>query len=99
MFNYAATYFGDPDAQYHLGRMYLDGQGVGKNTKQAVRWLFAATNKGQYQAPAVFGPLLFKCQSVARAAPPGLMWLILARDPGTPHQPSITTLNHTASQH
>jgi uncharacterized protein len=86
MFNYAATYFGDPDAQYHLGRMYLDGQGVGKNTKQAVRWLFAAANKGQYQAQAVFGALLFKGQSVARDAPRGLMWLILARDAATPEE-------------
>jgi len=25
MFQYAATYFGDSDAQYNLGRLYLDG--------------------------------------------------------------------------
>ena len=86
IFNYAATYFGDPDAQYHLGRMYLDGQGVGKNTKQAVRWLFAAANKGQYQAQAVFGSLLFTGQSVPSNAPRGLMWLILARDAATPEE-------------
>ncbi len=92
MFNYAASYFGDPDAQYHLGRMYLDGQGVGKNTKQAVRWLFAAANKGQYQAQAVFGALLFKGQSVARDAARGLMWLILARDAATPDETWITDL-------
>jgi TPR repeat protein len=98
MFNYAATYFGDPDAQYHLGRMYLDGQGVGKNTKQAVRWLFAAANKGQYQAQAVFGALLFKGQSVARDAARGLMWLILARDAATPEEAWITDLYDTASK-
>jgi uncharacterized protein len=97
MFNYAATYFGDPDAQYHLGRMYLDGQGVGKNTKQAVRWLFAAANKGQYQAQAVFGALLFKGQSVARDAARGLMWLILARDAATPEETWITDLDDAAS--
>src|SRR5258708_3750641 len=92
MFKYAATYFGDPDAQYHVGRMYLDGQGVGKNTKQAVRWLFAAANKGQYQAQAVFGALLFKGQSVAHEAARGLMWLILARDAATPEETWITDL-------
>src|SRR5258708_13812975 len=27
MFSYAGSYFGDPDAQYRLGRTYLDGQG------------------------------------------------------------------------
>src|SRR5260370_520780 len=37
MFSYAASYFGDPDAQYRLGRTYLDGQGVGKDTKQGIR--------------------------------------------------------------
>jgi uncharacterized protein len=39
MFSYAASYFGDPDAQYRLGRMYLDGNGGGKDPKQAARWL------------------------------------------------------------
>jgi uncharacterized protein len=98
IFNYSATYFGDPDAQYHLGRMYLDGQGVGKNTKQAVRWLFAAANKGQYQAQAVFGALLFKGQSVARDAARGLMWLILARDAATLEETWITDLHDAASK-
>jgi len=98
IFNYSATYFGDPDAQYHLGRMYLDGQGVGKNTKQAVRWLFAAANKGQYQAQAVFGALLFKGQSLARDAARGLMWLILARDAATLEETWITDLYDAASK-
>jgi uncharacterized protein len=98
IFNYAATYFGDPDAQYHLGRMYLDGQGVGKNTKQAVRWLFAAANKRQYQAQAVFGALLFKGQSVTRDAARGLMWLILARDAAAPEETWITDLYTAASK-
>jgi uncharacterized protein len=98
IFNYAATYFGDPDAQYHLGRMYLDGQGVGKNTKQAVRWLFAAANKRQYQAQAVFGALLFTGQSVARDAARGIMWLILARDAAAPEETWITDLYTAASK-
>jgi len=92
MFNYAASYFGDPDAQYHLGRMYLDGQGGGKDTKQALRWLFAAASKGQYQAQAVFGALLFKGQSTPRDSSRGLMWLILARDAAAPKETWITDL-------
>src|SRR4029077_18343078 len=39
MYAYAASYFGDPDAQYRLGRMYLDGTGGLKEPKQAARWL------------------------------------------------------------
>jgi hypothetical protein len=92
MFEYAASYFGDPDAQYHLGRMYLDGQGTSKDSKQAARWLFTAASKGQYQAQAVFGAMLFKGQSVTRDGARGLMWLMLARDAATPKETWITDL-------
>jgi uncharacterized protein len=79
-------YYGDRDAQYHLGRMYLDGQGLRKDPKQGVRWLSLAANKGQYQAQAVFGALLFKGEYVLRDAARGLMWLALAQDAATPEQ-------------
>jgi uncharacterized protein len=90
VFSHAASYFGDPDAQYHLGRMYLDGQGVGKDMKQGIRWLSLAAKKGQYQARAVLGGLLFKGQSVRRDSANGLMWLMLARDAATPEETWIT---------
>jgi uncharacterized protein len=90
MLSYAASYFGDPEAQYHLGRMYLDGQGVGKDTKQAIRWLWLAADKGQYQAQAVLGAVLFKGQSVPRDGARGLMWLKLAHDAATPGETWIT---------
>ena len=51
MFAYAASYFGDPDAQYQLGRMYLNGRGGLKEPKQAARWLLLAARKATgYQA-------------------------------------------------
>jgi uncharacterized protein len=91
IFNYAASYFGDPDAQYRLGRMYLDGQGgTPKDTKQAVRWLSLAAGKGQYQAQAAFGALLFKGQYVTRDAARGLMYLTLAKDAAAPKETWIT---------
>jgi TPR repeat protein len=92
MFWYAASYFGDPDAQYRLGRMYLDGQGAAKDPKQARRWLFTAAGKGQYEAQAVLGAMLFRGQSAPRDAARGLMWLILARDAATPKETWITDL-------
>jgi TPR repeat protein len=78
LFAYAASYFGDPDAQYRLGRLYLDGNGGVKDTKQAVRWLSLAANKGQHQAQAALGGMLFYGKSVPRQAASGLMWLTLA---------------------
>jgi TPR repeat protein len=80
MFHYAATYFADSDAQYDLARLYLDGVGAPKDPRQAVRWLSLAANKGQYQAQAMLGAILFKGEHVRRQASRGLMWLILARD-------------------
>jgi TPR repeat protein len=86
MFTYAATYFGDPDAQYNLARIYLDGTkgGPGKDARRAARWLGLAANKGQREAQALLGQLLFVGQDVPRQAARGLMWLTLARDAAGP---------------
>jgi uncharacterized protein len=95
-FYYAASYFGDSDAQYRLGRMYLDGQGVARDTKQAVRWLNLAATKGQYEAQAVFGSLLFKGQIVTRDGAKGLMWLRVAKDAASAKEIWILDLYNTA---
>jgi TPR repeat protein len=80
MYNYAASYFSDPDAQYQLARLYLEGVGVSKDPRQAARWLSLAAHKGQYHAQALLGQMLFRGEDVARQAASGLMWLTLARD-------------------
>lgn len=80
MYFYAASYFADPDAQYHLGRMYLDGQGAPKDPRQGARWLGLAAQKGQHLAQATLGAMLFEGKLVARQSARGLMWLTLARD-------------------
>jgi uncharacterized protein len=96
LFSYAASYFGDPEAQYRLGRMYLDGKGIARDTKQAVRWLSLAASKSQYQAQAVLGALLFKGESVSRDGARGLMWLVIAQDAATPEETWITDQYHAA---
>src|SRR5258706_526808 len=78
MFWYAASYFGDSDAQYRLGRMYLDGQGTAKDPKQARRWLFTAAREGPYEAQAVLRAMLVPGPSGPRHAAPGLTRLLLA---------------------
>jgi TPR repeat protein len=80
MFSYAASFFGDPDAQFHLARLYLKGQGVPKDPKLAVRWLGLAANKGQFEAQATLGQILFRGDNVPRQRALGLMWLTLASD-------------------
>lgn len=81
MYSYAASYFGDADAQYHLGKLYLEGVGGPKDARNAGRWLTLAAQKGQFEAQATLGELLFRGDDgVPRQAARGLMWLTLARD-------------------
>ena len=39
LFRHAGAYFGDAEAQYQLGRLYLTGTGVEKNRIIAANWL------------------------------------------------------------
>ena len=84
MFQYAATYFSDPNAQYNLARLYLDGSGVEQDARQAARWFNLAAEKGHHPAQAVLGHLLMTGQGVPRQRARGLMWLTLAREAADP---------------
>jgi uncharacterized protein len=80
MFQYAATNFGDPDAQYNLARMYMDGAaGLAKNNMRAARWLGLAAEKHHRPAQALLGHLLFVGDGVPRQRARGLMWLTIAK--------------------
>jgi TPR repeat protein len=80
-FHYAASYFGNPDAQYSLARLYLDGKGVAPDARQAARWLNLAAEKGHAPAQALLGHLLMNGHpGIPRQRPLGLMWLTLARE-------------------
>jgi len=78
MLDYAASYFADADAQYQLGRLYLDS--TPSDPHKAARWFQLAANKGDCRAEAVLGDMLFRGQHVPRQAARGLMWLTLGRD-------------------
>ena len=80
MFGYAASYFRDPDAQYYLARLYLDGVGAPHDPRQAARWFGLSAQKGQCSAQAMLGAMLFAGDHVPRQAARGLMWLTLAKD-------------------
>jgi TPR repeat protein len=80
MFNYAASYFSDPNAQYNLARLYLEGTGVEKDARQAARWFNLAAEKGHHASQALLGHLLMNGQGVPRQRAKGLMWLTLARE-------------------
>ena len=95
LFAYAASYFGDADAQYRLGRMLLEGQGGPKDSWQAARWLKLAADKGYYQAQALLGMTLFKGEGLPRQVPRGLMYLTIARDTA-PQDKTVSDLQAAA---
>jgi hypothetical protein len=80
MFHHAATYFGDADAQYQVGRMHLQGNGAPKSGVLAARWLRLAADLGHRHAQALLGSMLFRGGDVPRQAAMGLFWLTVAKD-------------------
>jgi uncharacterized protein len=81
LFRYAATYFGNAEAQYHLARMFVDGVGVKRDVRQGVNWLDLAARKNYAPAQALLGEMMFKGEAGAPAQRPrGLMYLTLARE-------------------
>lgn len=83
MFAYAASYFRDPQAQYYLGRLYLEGVGAPHDPRTAARWFGLSAQKGSCKAQAMLGAMLFSGDHVPRQAARGLMWLTLAKDAAT----------------
>src|SRR5512143_2350434 len=87
MFSYAASYFGNADAQYDLARLYLKTPDASRDDfRYGARWLGLAAQKGQHQAQAMLGQMLFNGDRLPRQAARGLMWLTLARDGAGPDE-------------
>ncbi|HWJ17171.1 MAG TPA: tetratricopeptide repeat protein [Geobacterales bacterium] len=78
--HHAASYFGDPIAQFELAKLLMSGDGVTKNTRAAAQWLLSASRKGYAPAQAQLGDLLWRGgDGVRRVAGDGLGLLAIAR--------------------
>jgi TPR repeat protein len=75
---HAATYFGDADAQYRIGELYLEDEELGVNPLQGARWFSLAARKGYGPAQARLGDMLFNGHGIVAQPAEGLMWLTLA---------------------
>jgi len=81
LFQYAATIFGDPNAQYNLAHMYMVGTGgLPKDNIAAIRWLAVAAQKGHAPSQALLGHMLFLGDWVPHQGARGLMWMEFAKD-------------------
>ncbi|CAN1520575.1 Sel1-like repeat [Rhabdaerophilaceae bacterium] len=84
MFHYAASFFNDADAQYHLGKLFLEGTAGPKDLHQAARWFHLAAEKSHVAAQARLGQMMFNGDGVPRQAPRGLMWMQMAATKADP---------------
>lgn len=79
MLMHAASYFGDAEAQYRVGLLYQQEDGLGVSPTLSARWLQSAASKGHCLAQAGLGDLLFNGMDSYPPRPAeGLMWLNVA---------------------
>ncbi|BAQ17268.1 tetratricopeptide repeat protein [Methyloceanibacter caenitepidi] len=80
LLRHAGAYFGDAEAQYQLGRLYLTGTGVEKNPGIAANWLTMAARKQHASAQALLGEMLWSGEGVGQQQAQGLALLMLAQE-------------------
>ena len=70
---------GQPEAQLYLGRMYMMGQGVLKDTDKAIKWFKASAYQGNSDAQFFLGSIYLLPQTDVAE---GLKWLRLSAEQG-----------------
>ena len=78
LLRHAASYFRDAEAQFEIGRMYAEGDGVTRNQGLAVRWLLKASQKRYAPAQAYLGEMLWAADAGEAMRARGLAFLALA---------------------
>lgn len=97
MYTTAAMYFRDPDGQFELGRMLLEGDSSQEEARQAIRMLQLARKKGHIGALALLGHALVEGQYVQQDVVRGLAMLTNASEKAGPDMlPWITDLQQGA---
>ncbi len=69
---------GDADAQYNLGFMYGEGQGVPQDYAEAVKWFRKAAEQGVAPAQSRLGIMYYEGHGVVQDYVQAHMWLNLA---------------------
>ena len=80
---------GNPEAQFNLGLLYLDGKGVAQDYAEAAVWFRRAADQGYARAQHNFGAMLGSGQGVRRDYEAAYMWMSLCaaqNEPGCASQ-------------
>ncbi len=83
----------DPYAQYYLGIMYANGQGVEKDLSAAGRWFKSAAERGIPQAQFRLGEIYARGQGVTRDLGSAYAWFSVASQSG--HSQAAAALTDT----
>lgn len=78
----AAAEQGDASAQYNLGDMYDQGQGVAQGYQQAVQWYRKAAEQGLAQAQSNLGNMYANGQGIAQDYQQAVQWYRKAAEQG-----------------
>ncbi|MCH8172945.1 MAG: sel1 repeat family protein [Proteobacteria bacterium] len=73
---------GYAEAQYNLGLMYANGEGVSENDAEAVRWYRLAADQGYDKAQYNLGVMYLNGQGVPQDYAEAMRWYCLAADQG-----------------
>ncbi|MGH8469435.1 MAG: tetratricopeptide repeat protein, partial [Gammaproteobacteria bacterium] len=86
----------DPYAQYYLGIMYANGQGVAKDLSAAGRWFKSAAELGIPQAQFRLGELYAQGQGVTQDFGSAYAWFSVASQSG--HSQAAAALTDTSGK-
>ncbi len=73
---------GHPDAAYHLGWLYANGNGLKVNVTTAVRWWTQAADRGHMDAMFALGMAYTTGEDIEQDPSEALRWYIAAADAG-----------------
>ncbi len=73
---------GDADAQFRLGVMYCDGEGVPKDYAEAVKWYRRAAKRGNARAQYSLGRMYRSGRGVPQSDAEAVKWLRMAAEQG-----------------
>lgn len=73
---------GDLEAQYNLGLMYANGEGVAENNAEAAKWFRKAAEQGDVTAQYELGVMYANAEGVVQDYVTTHMWWVQARAQG-----------------
>ncbi len=73
---------GDARAQYNLGSMYYNGEGITRNYKEAFKWFRKASEQGNASAQYKLGVMYYEGKGVTRDEMEALKWWRKAAEQG-----------------